>query len=80
MNYQTAYSMMSNNNLQILRKEHGLTQGRICEILQGLGFEIERSTYSKYETGKRKLQCEVLIALADYYNVTTDYILGLDNK
>lgn len=80
MDYKTACSLAANNKLQSLRKERGFTQKEICQILQESGFKLDRTTYSKFETGKRKLQCEVLIALADFYDVTTDYILGLKNK
>lgn len=42
-----------------------------CEA-SGISF----STYQNYETGKRIPTAEILIKLADFYNVTTDYLLG----
>ena len=37
---------------------------------------IEQALLSKYESGKRIPPTETLIILADYYNVSIDYILG----
>ena len=42
-----------------------------CEA-SGISF----STYQNYETGKRIPTAEILIKLADFYGVTTDYLLG----
>ena len=36
-----------------------------------------RGTYSMYENGRRQPPYEVLVNLADYYNVSVDYLLGL---
>ncbi|MBR6393669.1 MAG: helix-turn-helix transcriptional regulator [Ruminococcus sp.] len=36
--------------------------------------------YSRYETGERDLPIRHLVTLADYYNVSTDYILGRTNN
>ena len=42
---------------------------------------IKQNTYSQYENGKRQLPIEILISLARFYNVSTDFILGLtDNE
>ena len=38
--------------------------------------DISFSTYQNYEAGKRIPTAEILIKLADFYGVTTDYILG----
>lgn len=54
-----------------LRKEKGLTQDELGKIL---GFRD--STISQYETGKRKPDQETLTKIADYFDVTTDYLLG----
>lgn len=48
------------------------------EVAQYLG--ITQQQYSLYETGARKIPIEQVIALAHYYHVTTDYILGLTDK
>ena len=41
---------------------------------------IEQALLSKYESGKRMPPTETLITLADYYNVSIDYIMGRTDK
>ena len=57
--------------LQELREARGLSRTQIAEVLC-----LSRSGYSYYESGKRQPGPEVLSALADYYGVSTDYLLG----
>ena len=38
---------------------------------------ISQNTYSQYENGKRQMPIDCLIALAKYYETSTDYILGI---
>ena len=59
--------------LKELREEKGVSQKQIADYLN-----IKQNTYSQYETGKRQLPIDVLIKLSRYYNVTTDYILGIE--
>lgn len=59
------------NNLRILRKERKLTQLNL-QMLTG----IEQALLSKYETGDRTPPTETLLILADFYDVSIDYILG----
>lgn len=54
-----------------LRKEHGLTQEEISKAIN-----ISTRTYQNYELGTRKITVETLEKLANYYNVTMDYIVG----
>ena len=62
--------------LRYLRKEHNLSQQDIAAFLH-----IKQNTYSQYEHGKRQLPIELLIALAKFYSVSTDFILSLtDNE
>ena len=58
--------------LKDLREDADLKQKDIAEYLH-----IKQNTYSQYENGQRQLPIEVLIKLARFYRVTTDYILGL---
>jgi len=53
-----------------LRLQRKKTQGDIATALN-----INRTTYAKWETGDRLPDMETLNKLADYFNVTTDYIL-----
>jgi len=47
------------------------------EVAAYLG--IRQEVYSRYERGERTLPLEHLLKLADFYDVTTDYILGRTN-
>ena len=60
--------------LKDIREDRDITQKEIADYLH-----IRQNTYSQYESGKRQLPIDVLIALAGYYKVTTDYILGLSD-
>ena len=53
-----------------LREDMDLNQTKIAEILG-----MSQTGYSKYETGENDLPTAVLIKLADFYNVSIDYIL-----
>ena len=58
-----------------LREDNDITQKEIAEYLH-----IKQNTYSQYENGQRQLPIDALIALAKFYNTSTDYILGLTNE
>ncbi len=57
--------------LKYLRESELLTQKQIVEKI----FCGQRA-YSYYETGERDIPTQTLIRLADFYNVSVDYILG----
>lgn len=54
-----------------LRRTCGLTQQQIADRLK-----ISRSTYAQYELGRRRPDYEILIDLANIFNVSVDYLLG----
>lgn len=54
-----------------LREDNDKTQQEIAEILK-----TSQTMYARYERGANELPIHHLIALADYYNVSTDYLLG----
>ncbi len=58
------------NNLRTLRKSRGYTQ-----IALQMKTGIEQSLLSKFENGERIPPTETLIRLADFYDVSIDYIL-----
>ncbi|MBQ9149159.1 MAG: helix-turn-helix transcriptional regulator [Oscillospiraceae bacterium] len=58
------------NNLRKLRKERKLTQ-----VTLQMRTGIEQALLSKYESGERIPPTETLVILADFYNVSIDYIL-----
>lgn len=51
---------------------------RQADIADFLG--IKQTVYSRYERGFQNIPLEFLIRLADFYNVSTDYILGRTNN
>lgn len=67
--------MYNFKRIRDLREDNDLVQKEIAAILN-----IDQRTYSNYETGKREIPVHLLIKIADYYNVSTDYILGLTNN
>ena len=63
---------MEIKRMRDLREDHDKTQQEIAELLN-----MHRSVYRRYESGERELPVWALIKLADYYRVSTDYLLGL---
>ncbi|MEE1223645.1 MAG: helix-turn-helix transcriptional regulator [Clostridia bacterium] len=61
--------------LKELREDNDLKQKELAEYLH-----IKQNTYSQYENGQRQLPIDILIKLAKYYSVSTDYILGLSKE
>ncbi|SFT03813.1 helix-turn-helix domain-containing protein [Marininema halotolerans] len=61
--------------LRYLRKSKKLTQE---EVARAIG--IPRTTYTGYENGNREPDFETLQKLADFYNVSADYLLGRDHS
>lgn len=62
-------------NIRNLREDADKTQEELARHLN-----IKQTTYSKYELGKINIPIEVFIKLADYYNVSIDYLVGRTNK
>ena len=62
-------------NIRNLRKKYDKLQIELAMYLN-----VRQTTYSKYELGKINIPVEVLIKLADYYDVTIDYIVGRTKK
>ncbi|WP_298028626.1 helix-turn-helix domain-containing protein [uncultured Dysosmobacter sp.] len=54
-----------------LREDHDLTQAQMGEVAG-----VSQRTYAYYESGQRMLPPQVLCALADFYHVSVDYLLG----
>ena len=66
---------MNTDNLKTIRKKSGKTQK---EVAEGIG--IGQGTYKNYETGAREPNNATLVAIANYFNVTTDYLLGREEQ
>ena len=58
-----------------LREDHDLTQQQLAEILG-----TSQTMYARYERGANELPIRHLMALCKLYNVSSDYILGLNKK
>ncbi len=58
--------------LREIREDRQLSQRQLAEILN-----VKQNTYSQYETEKRQIPVAMLITLANYYNVSVDYLLCL---
>ena len=54
-----------------LRIENGLKQAVVAEVLH-----VAQPTYSRYETDDRHISLDTVHQLADYYDVSVDYMLG----
>ena len=54
-----------------LREDHDLTQKTVAAYL-----EIQPNVYRRYEKGVRDFPVWAIVKLADYYQVSTDYLLG----
>ena len=63
------------NVLKTLRLKENMTQ---AQLAQKLG--LTKSVISAYETGLRLPYYDILINIAKIFNVSTDYLLGLENK
>ena len=61
---------MYKNRLRDIREDRDLSQKQLAEYLQ-----VHQTTYSDYEIGKLNVSIPVLHMLADFYNVSVDYLL-----
>ncbi len=62
-------------NLREIRKEYGMT---MKELADKIG--VSESAISQYENGKREPGYETLIKLAGLFNVSADYLLGIEEN
>ena len=58
-----------------LRKEHSVSQDKLAKYLG-----IDRTSLSRLENGKRKIDTSELKRVSKYFNVSTDYLLGNTDK
>lgn len=67
--------MKQYERIRELREDHDLTQAKIGAIIG-----VSQRTYAHYEVGDRMIPPEILCALADFYRVSVDYLLGRTDK
>lgn len=58
-------------NLKNLRKKNGISQIKLA-----MDLNLAQNSISQYENGKREMDNKTLIMIAEYFNVSIDYILG----
>ena len=68
------YERLTYENIRNLRTDGGYTQKQIAAYLG-----ISQNTYSQYEIGVLSYPVDALVKLADFYNVSVDYLLGRTN-
>ena len=61
--------------LEDLRIDADKTQQQIADVLV-----CQREVYRRYEKGTREIPIWAAIKLAEYYDVSLDYLLGISNK
>ena len=61
--------------LKDLREDNDLVQKEVAAYLG-----IDQRFYSNYETGKREIPVKFIVMLADFYNTSSDYLLGRTNN
>ncbi|ANY67680.1 hypothetical protein BBD42_15310 [Paenibacillus sp. BIHB 4019] len=71
-----SYEKTLASRVKLLRERHDLLQAEVAE-----GVKLSTSTYSNIETGYAKsTKLKTVIAFADFYGVTTDFLLGRTDK
>ena len=66
---------MVNFRLKELRKKRKITQLKLA-----MDLNMNQNTISRYETGEREANYVALIELADYFDVSVDYLLGITDN
>ena len=61
--------------LKELRIEKGLTQQQLADFLG-----VDRTTVMKWELGERETNFTMLVKIAAFFQVTTDYLLGVSDE
>ena len=66
---------MKYQRIRDLREDADLTQKQVGEAIN-----VPQRTYAYYESGQRMVPPSVLCALADFYHVSVDYLLGRTDR
>ena len=66
---------MKVGRIRALRERKGVSQSRAAKDMG-----IVRTTYSNYEAGNREPDLDTIKKIADYFEVSTDYLLGQEQK
>jgi len=63
------------DRIKALREDNDITQAAISKSIN-----VSQRAYSYYETGQRMIPPEVIVSIAEFFNVSTDYLLGRTDK
>lgn len=63
--------MKIGDRMKRLRAEKGIMQQQVCDAL-----DIEQSTLANYENNRRVPKTDILVAIANFYGVPLDYLVG----
>ena len=61
--------------LRVLREDRDMSQAAMAKLLK-----CSQQTYSRYESHTTEIPLESLIFLAEYYDTSTDYLLGITDQ
>ena len=73
-NLKEVLNMKYNERIRNIREDNFLTQQKVADLLH-----IGQRTYADYESGKTRIPIDNILILAQYYNVSMDYITGASN-
>lgn len=69
------FKKIFSERISSLRKQKGITQQALAESVG-----LKKQAINMIESGQRACSIEILCALADYFDVSTDYLVGRTNK
>lgn len=64
------YNNVKSMRLKLLREQRNISQVRLA-----MDLNLSQNSISRYETGQREADYKTLIAIADYFDVSIDYLL-----
>lgn len=66
--------MKYNERIREIREDFSMTQQKVADLLN-----VGQRTYADYESGKTRIPVDSLLILANFYDVSLDYITGASN-
>lgn len=72
---ETVYFYQKQGGTHVMRLEYLRKKRKISQLKLALELNMNQNTISRYETGAREADYATLIRLADYFNVSIDYLL-----
>ena len=69
--------MFCRDRIATLRETKGISQKQLAEELSKFGLNVRRETVTQWEAGTREVKEKYIVALAKFFDVSADYLLGL---